>query len=131
MRNERGPGGSRTITAVGNDAKLMLGRTPGHITAIRPLKDGVIADFDVTEKMLQTFIRKVHENRFIRPHPRVLVCVPRGSTQVEQRAIQESAMGAGARDVYLIQEYGSGHWRRVTRQRSERFHGLGHRRRNH
>ena len=104
MRNERGPGGSRTITAVGNDAKLMLGRTPGHITAIRPLKDGVIADFDVTEKMLQTFIRKVHENRFIRPHPRVLVCVPCGSTQVEQRAIQEAAMGAGARYVYLIQE---------------------------
>jgi rod shape-determining protein MreB len=104
IRHERGPGGAKTIAAVGNDAKMMLGRTPGHITAIRPLKDGVIADFDVTEKMLQHFIKKAHENRFMPPHPRVLVCVPCGSTQVERRAIKESAMGAGARDVFLIQE---------------------------
>jgi rod shape-determining protein MreB len=99
-----GRGGARSIAAVGNDAKLMLGRTPGHIDAIRPLKDGVIADFTVTEKMLQHFIHKAHENRFLKPSPRVLVCVPCGSTQVERRAIRESAAGAGARDVYLIEE---------------------------
>ena len=104
IRQERGPGGSKSIAAVGNAAKSMLGRTPGHITAIRPLKDGVIADFTVTEKMLQYFIRQVHENRFLRPSPRVLVCVPCGSTQVERRAIRESAAGAGAREVYLIEE---------------------------
>ena len=104
IRSERGPGGAKSIAAVGNDAKLMLGRTPGHITAIRPLKDGVIADFTVTEKMLQHFIHKAHENRFLRPSPRVLVCVPCGSTQVERRAIRESAAGAGARDVFLIEE---------------------------
>ena len=104
IRSERVPGGSRSIAAVGNDAKLMLGRTPGHIQAIRPLKDGVIADFTVTEKMLQHFIHKVHETRFLRPSPRVLVCVPCGSTQVERRAIRESAAGAGARDVFLIEE---------------------------
>jgi len=104
IRHERGPGGAKSIAAVGNDAKLMLGRTPGHISAIRPLKDGVIADFTVTEKMLQHFIHKVHETRFLRPSPRVLVCVPCGSTQVERRAIRESAAGAGAREVYLIEE---------------------------
>ena len=104
IRHERGSGGSKSIAAVGNDAKRMLGRTPGHITAIRPLKDGVIADFTVTEKMLQHFIHKVHEGRFIRPSPRVLICVPCGSTQVERRAIKESAAGAGAREVYLIEE---------------------------
>jgi len=104
IRQERGPGGSKSIAAVGNAAKSMLGRTPGHITAIRPLKDGVIADFTVTEKMLQYFIRQVHENRFLRPSPRVLECVPCGSTQVERRAIRESAAGAGAREVYLIEE---------------------------
>ena len=104
IRQERGPGGSKTIAAVGNDAKRMLGRTPGHITAIRPLKDGVIADFTVTEKMLQHFIHKVHEHQFLRPSPRVLVCVPCGSTQVERRAIRESAAGAGAREVYHIEE---------------------------
>jgi len=82
----------------------MLGRTPGNITAIRPLKDGVIADFQVTEKMLQHFIAKVHESRFIRPSPRVLVCVPCMSTQVERRAIRESALSAGAREVRLIEE---------------------------
>jgi len=89
---------------VGTEAKNMLGRTPGNITAIRPMKDGVIADFTVTEKMLQYFIEKVHGNRMVRPSPRVLVCVPYGSTQVERRAIQESAEGAGARWVRLIEE---------------------------
>lgn len=98
------PGGQRIVAAVGWEAKRMLGRTPGNIIATRPLKDGVIADFYVTEKMLQHFIHKVHENKFLRPSPRVLVCVPCGSTQVERRAIRESAMGAGAREVYLIEE---------------------------
>ena len=97
-------GGPRTIAAVGLEAKRMLGRTPGNLTTIRPLKDGVIADFTVTEKMLQHFIRKVHSRKFFSPSPRVLVCVPCGSTQVERRAIRESALGAGAREVYLIQE---------------------------
>ena len=96
--------GQKTVTAVGADAKRMLGRTPGNITAIRPLKDGVIADFQVTEKMLQHFIHKVHENSFIRPSPRVLVGVPCKSTQVERRAIRESVMGTGAREVRLIEE---------------------------
>ncbi len=104
IRQDRGPGGPRAIAAVGIEAKRMLGRTPGNITAIRPLKEGVIADFTVTEKMLQYFIRKVHENKVFRPSPRVLVCVPCGSTQVERRAIRESAGGAGAREVYLIEE---------------------------
>jgi len=96
--------GMKTIEAVGTEAKRMLGRTPGNITAIRPLKDGVIADFQVTEKMLQHFIAKVHESKFIRPSPRVLVCVPCMSTQVERRAIRESALSAGAREVRLIEE---------------------------
>ncbi len=104
VRQDRGPGGPKSIAAVGMEAKRMIGRTPGSIVAIRPLKDGVIADFTVTEKMLQHFIRKVHENKFFRPSPRVLICVPCGSTQVERRAIKESAAGAGARDVYLIEE---------------------------
>src|SRR5580692_5707102 len=96
--------GQKHVVAVGSEAKLMLGRTPGNISAIRPMKDGVIADFYVTEKMLQHFIHKVHENRFLRPSPRVLVSVPCGSTQVERRAIRESAVGAGAREVFLIEE---------------------------
>ncbi len=104
IRQDRGPGGPKSIAAVGMEAKRMLGRTPGNIIAIRPMKDGVIADFTVTEKMLQHFIHKVHEARFFRPSPRVLVCVPCGSTQVERRAIKESAAGAGAREVYLIEE---------------------------
>lgn len=99
-----GPGNNKTVAAVGAEAKHMLGRTPGNISAIRPMKDGVIADFYVTEKMLQHFIHRVHETRFFRPSPRVLVCVPCGSTQVERRAIRESAMGAGASEVYLIEE---------------------------
>lgn len=100
----RNHNGQKSVAAVGMDAKRMLGRTPGNITAIRPLKDGVIADFHVTEKMLQYFIHKVHENSFITPSPRVLVCVPCKSTQVERKAIRESALGAGAREVYLIEE---------------------------
>ena len=104
IRHDRSRGGNKFVVAVGVEAKQMLGRTPQNITAIRPLKEGVIADFTVTEKMLQHFIHKVHENRIIRPSPRVLVCVPCGSTQVERRAIKESAGGAGAREVYLIDE---------------------------
>ncbi len=104
IRQDRGPGGPKSVAAVGREAKLMLGRTPGNITAIRPLKDGVIADFTITEKMLQHFIHMVHEARFFKPSPRVLICVPCGSTQVERRAIRESAAGAGAREVYLIEE---------------------------
>lgn len=92
------------VAAVGLEAKQMLGRTPGNIVATRPLKDGVIADFYITEKMLQHFIHKVHKNKFLKPSPRVLICVPCGSTQVERRAIRESALGAGAREVYLIEE---------------------------
>ncbi|RKT44005.1 rod shape-determining protein [Thiocapsa rosea] len=103
IRHER-KGGGKTVVAVGEEAKLMLGRTPQSITAIRPLKDGVIADFTITEKMLQYFIHKVHASRMIRPSPRVLICVPCGSTQVERRAIKESAAGAGAREVFLIEE---------------------------
>ncbi len=100
----RSHNGQKVVTAVGSDAKRMLGRTPGNITAIRPLKDGVIADFQVTEKMLQHFISKVHENSFFPPSPRVLICVPCKSTQVERRAIRESAISAGAREVRLIEE---------------------------
>ncbi|MCO4786197.1 rod shape-determining protein [Marinomonas atlantica] len=97
-------GNQKTVASVGVDAKRMLGRTPGNITAIRPMKDGVIADFHVTEKMLQYFISKVHENSMLKPSPRVLVCVPCKSTQVERRAIKESALGAGAREVFIIEE---------------------------
>jgi rod shape-determining protein MreB len=104
IREETARGGGRSVQAVGAAAKNMLGRTPGNITAIRPLKDGVIADFTVTEKMLQHFIKKVHGSRYFRPSPRVLVCVPYGSTQVERRAIRESAEGAGARKVHLVEE---------------------------
>ncbi|MCE2715447.1 MAG: rod shape-determining protein [Acidibacter sp.] len=96
--------GGKIIVAVGVDAKMMLGRTPGNITAVRPMKDGVIADFTYTEKMLQHFIGKVHDNRLLKPSPRVLVCVPVGSTQVERRAIRESAEGAGARTVAIVSE---------------------------
>ena len=96
--------GQRTVVAVGTDAKKMLGRTPGNISAIRPLKDGVIADFQVTEEMLKHFIQEVHEDSYIRPSPRILVCVPCQSTQVERRAIRESVLKAGAREVRLIEE---------------------------
>lgn len=104
IRQDRGTNGAKSIAAVGKDAKLMLGRTPGNIEAKRPLKDGVIADFGITEKMLQHFIHTVHEARFFRPSPRVIISVPFGSTEVERRAIRESALGAGAREVHLIFE---------------------------
>ncbi len=90
------------VHAVGVEAKRMLGRTPGSIQAIRPLKDGVIADFDVTEEMLRHFIQRVHQNRFA--HPRVVVCVPSGVTGVEKRAVEEACLSAGARQAYLIEE---------------------------
>ena len=91
------------VLSVGNEAKQMLGRTPGHIQAIRPLRDGVIADFEIAEEMIKYFIRKVH-NRGVFTSPRIVICVPYGATAVERRAIQESAEGAGAREVYLIEE---------------------------
>ena len=95
--------GKKNVLAVGDEAKLMLGRTPGNIQAIRPLRDGVIADFDVAEEMIKHFIRKVH-NRHSFASPQVIVCVPSGSTGVERRAIQESAEAAGARRVFLVEE---------------------------
>ena len=101
---QRKPGGIKEVVAVGMEAKRMLGRTPDHITTVRPLKDGVISDFTYTEAMLQHFINKVHSNRLIRPSPRVLVCVPFGATEVERRAIKESAEGAGARSVDIVPE---------------------------
>src|SRR3569623_338236 len=104
IRTDAAPGGKRTVQAVGAEAKLMLGRTPGNLQAIRPMKDGVIADFTVTEQMRKYFIKKVHDTRMLRPSPRIIICVPCGSTQVERRAIRESAIGAGARQVYLIEE---------------------------
>ena len=95
--------GTNKVLAVGDEAKRMLGRTPGNIVAVRPLKDGVIADFEVTEAMLRYFISKVH-NRRVRARPRVVIAVPSGITEVEKRAVRESATHAGAREVYLIEE---------------------------
>ena len=96
-------GGKKTVLAVGDEAKTMLGRTPGNISAIRPLRDGVIADFIVTEEMIKHFIKKVHKNKTF-ANPRILICVPTGSTPVERKAIQDSALAAGARRVQLIEE---------------------------
>ncbi len=95
--------GQNRVLAVGKDAKMMLGKTPGNITAIRPMKDGVIADFEVAEAMLRYFIRKVHNRRNL-IRPRVIICIPSGVTQVEKRAVRESAESAGAHEVYLIEE---------------------------
>ena len=95
-------GGKKSVLAVGDEAKTMLGRTPGNISAIRPLKDGVIADFVVTEEMIKHFIKKVHKKTLA--NPRILICVPTGSTPVERKAIQDSALAAGARKVNLIEE---------------------------
>jgi rod shape-determining protein MreB len=104
IRQDGGHNGKKVIQEVGLAAKQMLGRTPGNITAIRPMKDGVIADFTVTEQMLKQFINKVLESRLFGRSPRIIICVPCGSTQVERRAIRESALGAGASKVYLIEE---------------------------
>jgi rod shape-determining protein MreB len=99
----KGERGDSKVLAVGKEAKMMLGRTPGNIVAIRPMKDGVIADFEITEAMLRHFIRKVHNRRTL-VRPRIIICVPSGITQVEKRAVRESAESAGAREVFLIEE---------------------------
>ena len=104
IRQEGGPNGKKVIQEVGLAAKQMLGRTPGNITAIRPMKDGVIADFIITEQMIKQFIKRVHRSKFFSPSPRIVICVPCGSTQVERRAIRDAAIGAGASRVYLIEE---------------------------
>ena len=104
IRHEGGPNGKKTIQAVGHEAKAMLGKVPGNIEAIRPMKDGVIADFVVTEQMIKQFIKMVHDTKLLRPSPRIIICVPCGSTQVEKRAIRDAALGAGASEVYLIEE---------------------------
>ena len=95
--------GKTQLLAVGNEAKVMLGRTPGKIKAIKPMKDGVIADFEIAEEMIKYFIRKVHKGRAL-SNPQIVICVPSGATNVERRAIRESADAAGARKVYLIEE---------------------------
>ena len=104
IKHLAGVGGKKNVIAVGREAKSMLGRVPYSIEAIRPMKDGVIADFTITEQMLKHFIRTIHSNSILRPSPRIIICVPCGSTQVERRAIRESALGAGASEVYLIEE---------------------------
>ena len=102
QKNSRG---SRRVLAIGSEAKKMLGRTPGSIVAIRPLRDGVIADFEITENMLRYFIRRIHPSRtLVRPRQRIVIGVPGGITAVEKRAVRESAKSAGAREVYLIEE---------------------------
>lgn len=100
---KKGGKGANKVLAVGREAKMMLGRTPGNIVAIRPMKDGVIADFEITEAMLRHFIRTVHHRRAL-VRPRIIICVPSGITQVEKRAVRESAESAGAREVFLIEE---------------------------
>src|ERR1700760_1855194 len=104
IRQEGGPNGKKTIQAVGKEAKQMLGKVPGNIEAIRPMKDGGIRGFTVTAKMTKQFIKTAHESRMFSPSPRIIICVPCGSTQVERRAIKEAAHGAGASQVYLIEE---------------------------
>ena len=104
IRHEGGPHGKKVIQAVGKEAKAMLGKVPGNIEAIRPMKDGVIADFVVTEQMIKQFIKMVHPRSVLRPSPRIIICVPCGSTQVERRAIKDAAEAAGASAVYLIEE---------------------------
>ncbi len=100
---QRGANGVKKVLAVGKEAKEMLGRTPGNIVAVRPMKDGVIADFEVTEAMLRHFITKAHNRRTL-VRPRIIICVPSGITEVEKRAVRDSALAAGAREVYLIEE---------------------------
>jgi rod shape-determining protein MreB and related proteins len=104
IRHEGGPNGKKVIQAVGKAAKAMLGKVPGNIEAIRPMKDGVIADFVVTEQMIKQFIRMVHPRSMLAPSPRIIICVPCGSTQVERRAIRDAADAAGASSVDLIEE---------------------------
>ncbi len=104
IRQEGGPNGKKIILAVGKEAKQMLGKVPGNIEAIRPMKDGVIADFNITQQMIKRFIQMAHETRIFAPSPRIVICVPCGSTQVERRAIKEAAHSAGASQVYLIEE---------------------------
>jgi len=104
IRHEGGSYGKKTIQAVGREAKAMLGKVPGNIEAIRPMKDGVIADFVVTQQMIKRFIRMVHPPSVYRPRPRIVICVPCGSTQVERRAIKDAADAAGAPAVFLIEE---------------------------
>ena len=104
IRVEGGPNSKRIIQAVGHEAKQMLGKTPKNIEAIRPMKDGVIADFEVTEQMIKQFIKRVHDSRLLSPSPRIIICVPCVSTQVERRAIRDAALAAGASQVYLIEE---------------------------
>ena len=104
IRHEGGAHGKKVIQAVGHEAKAMLGKVPGNIEAIRPMKDGVIADFVVTEQMIKQFIKMVHPRSVLRPSPRIIICVPCGSTQVERRAIKDAAEAAGASAVYLIEE---------------------------
>jgi rod shape-determining protein MreB len=104
IKHVAGISGKKNVIAVGREAKSMLGRVPFSIEAIRPMKDGVIADFTITEQMLKHFIRSIHDKSFLRPSPRIIICVPCGSTQVERRAIRESALAAGASEVYLIEE---------------------------
>ena len=118
------------ILAVGTEAKRMIGRTPGNIVAIRPLKDGVIADFDTTERMLRYFIQKVHKRRHF-AKPRIVICVPSGITGVEQRAVKDAGYQAGARKVFIIEEpmaaaIGAG----LPGARADRQHGRRHRRRH-
>ncbi len=104
IKHVAGISGKKNVIAVGREAKSMLGRVPFSIEAIRPMKDGVIADFTITEQMLKHFIRSIHAKSFLRPSPRIIICVPCGSTQVERRAIRESALAAGVSEVYLIEE---------------------------
>ena len=104
IRHEGGPHGKKVIQAVGRDAKAMLGKVPGNIEAIRPMKDGVIADFVITEQMIKQFIKMVHPRNVLAPSPRIIICVPCGSTQVERRAIKDAAEAAGAAGVFLIEE---------------------------
>lgn len=107
IRHEDGPTGpfsKKSLLAVGAEAKTMLGRSPQNIQAIRPMKDGVIADFNITEEMIKYFISRVHSMNWFTPNPRIVICVPYGATQVERRAIRESAERAGAKQVFLIEE---------------------------
>ena len=122
--------GKKQVLAVGEDAKLMLGRTPGSIEAIRPMREGVIADFDVAEEMIKHFIRKVHR-RTTFSKPKIIVCVPHGATPVEKRAIRQSVLSAGARRAGPDRRTDrGGHWRGDADHRSDRFDGRRYRRRH-